>query len=90
MLSSSSWAKGKTGGLAQGLNRAFERVELHYANSLRKSIGQGNISGVIGRVVWPYGACWHDADRVCTKEDRNNFFISMQSEQGASFVMLEI
>ncbi len=79
--------KTQAGGFSQIINRGFVKIENHYLNSLRKSLSQrwAAILLILASVVTSYLLVNALPTEFVPKEDRNNFFILMQSEQGASF-----
>ena len=79
--------KNRDAGLSGHMDRLFARLEKRYYNSLGKSIHQPVITFllIVCSVVALYGLAKEVPTEFVPREDRGNFFISMQAAEGASF-----
>lgn len=79
--------KARDTGFSGKMDKLFSRLEKGYYNVLGKTIHQPVITVllILGSVIALYGLTKQVPSEFVPKEDRGNFFISMQAAEGASF-----
>ncbi|MCW8090517.1 efflux RND transporter permease subunit [Alteromonas sp. ASW11-130] len=77
----------RTGGFGAWVDKRFAGIERSYFNSLKKTLHQPIIMTLllIGAVLTILKLSERIPEEFVPKEDRGNFFILMQSQEGASF-----
>lgn len=77
----------RSSGFGVFMDKSFKRLENGYSNALQRTIKQPILALLIvlaaGAIVWQMQGLL--PEEFVPKEDRGNFFISMQAQQGASY-----
>ncbi len=79
--------RSRSSGFGKLVEKSFQRIELGYANTLNKTIKQPLavviLIGLSGWLIYQLQASL--PSEVVPREDRGNFFVLMQAQEGASY-----